>query len=149
MLCISTSCGQTTARYQWSWEAEVEVWLQRRKRTCTAFVWQQREFEGPEIMPLFILGFVAGNMLGIWAGIRKTSFCRSMRARLRRRPCGFFGRSSCQKCKTELSAADLTLPHCWCCWLACLCVRVLPLCTGMQQHLCMLLSVQGKTRSWS
>lgn len=67
----------------------MKVWLQRGNCTCTAFVWQQREFEGPEIMPLFILRFVAGNMLGIWAGIRKTSFnfCRSVRARLLRGPC--------------------------------------------------------------
>lgn len=69
----------------------MEVWLQRENCTCTASVWQQREFEGPEIMPLFILRFVAGNMLGIWAGIRKSSFhfCRSVRARLLRGPCVF------------------------------------------------------------
>lgn len=69
----------------------MEVWLQRGNCTCTAFVWQQREFEGPEMKPLFILGFVAGNMLGIWDVIRKTSFhfCRSVRARLLRGPCVF------------------------------------------------------------
>lgn len=65
--------------------------LQRGNCTCIAFVWQQREGEGPETMPLFILRFVARDMLGIWAGIRKTSFhfCRPLRARLLRGPCGF------------------------------------------------------------
>lgn len=69
----------------------MEVWLQRGNHTCIAFVWQQREFEGPEIIPLFIPRFVAGSMLGNWAGIRKISFhfCGSVRARLLRGPCVF------------------------------------------------------------
>lgn len=65
---------QAVARHQWSWEIEMKVWLQRGNRTYVAFVWQQREFEGPETMPMFIPRFVTGNMLGIWAAIRESKF---------------------------------------------------------------------------
>lgn len=135
---------------QWSWETEMEVWLQRGHHTCIAFVWQQREFGGPETMTLFIRRFVAGNVLGIWAGSRKTSFhfCRSVRAMLLRRPCVVLAAVPVRSVR-QLSAAALTLPRCWCCWLACLCVCVLPLCTGTQWHLCMLLSVHAGALGWS
>lgn len=99
-------------------------WLQRGNCTCVAFVWQQREAEGPETMPLFVPRFVARDRLGIWAGIRKTSFyfCRPVRARLLRGPCGFLAAVAVRRMRAECCSPNTaSLLVLLACMSVCLC----------------------------